>query len=184
MEQRLWEPKHGLYAEEADADWNVSPYRSESGNLHTTEALIAAYEATKEQRYLDRALLVADNICNRQAGLASGLVWEHYNEDWSADMEFSNADGALTIFRPWGFQPGHQVEWARMLLTLNRYAPAIWFVPKARYLFDVAVKQAWDAEHGGLAYSFDPSGAVCDWDKIFWVQVESIGTAGMLAVGT
>jgi mannose/cellobiose epimerase-like protein (N-acyl-D-glucosamine 2-epimerase family) len=184
MEKHLWEPAHGLYAEEADAQWVVSPYRSESGNLHTCEALIAAYEATKDKRYLDRAVLVADNICNRQAGLAKGLVWEHYFEDWTADMAFNNAADALTIFRPWGYQPGHQVEWARLLLTLNRYAPAIWFVAKARYLFDIAVQQAWDPEHGGLAYSFDPSGAVCDWDKIFWVQVESIGTAAMLGVQT
>lgn len=184
MEKHLFDAKHGLYAEEADANWVVDPYRSESGNLHTCEALIAAYEATKEQIYLDRAVLLADNICNRQAGLCKGLVWEHYKEDWAANFDFKNAEGALTIFRPWGFQPGHQVEWARLLITLNRYAPAIWFEPKARFLFDVAVKQAWDHEHGGLAYSFDPSGDVCDWDKIFWVQVESLGTAAMLAIGT
>ena len=30
--------------------------------------------------------------------------------------------------------------------------------------------QAWDPEHGGLAYSFDPDGSVCNWDKIFWVR--------------
>lgn len=184
MEKHMWDPKYGLYAEEADENWVVDPYRSESGNLHTTEALIAAYEATKEARYLDRAVMVADHICNRQAGLAKGLVWEHYNQDWSADMEFSNSTDALTIFRPWGFQPGHQVEWARLLLVLNKYAPAIWFVPKARYLFDIAVKQAWDEEHGGLAYSFDPSGEICDFNKIFWVQCESIGTAAMLAITT
>ena len=184
LEAHMWEPKHGLYAEEADAEWVVDPYRSESGNLHTCEALIAAYEATEEARYLDRALLLADNICNRQAGLAKGLVWEHYRDDWSVNMEFSNGAEALTIFRPWGYQPGHQVEWARLLISLNRYAPAIWLVAKARFLFDVAVKQAWDPEYGGLAYSFDPSGKVCDWDKIFWVQCESIGTAAMLAVST
>ena len=51
----------------------MDPYRSESGNLHTCEALIAAYEATKEARYLDRAVLIADNICNRQAGLCQGV---------------------------------------------------------------------------------------------------------------
>jgi len=184
LEQNMWDADHCLYAEEADEEWTVDPYRSESGNLHMTEALIAAYEATKDDKYLNRAVLVADNMCNRQAGLAKGLVWEHYNQDWSLNMEFSNAAEALTIFRPWGYQPGHQVEWARLLLTLNKYQPAIWLVPKARYLFDVAVKQAWDPEHGGLAYSFDPSGVPCDWDKIFWVQCEAIGTAAMLAIET
>ena len=181
LETRMWDAEKGLYAEEADADWNVSPYRSESGNLHVTEALIAAYEATREPKYLERAALVADHVCNRQAGLTQGLVWEHFREDWSADLSFANDADALTIFRPWGFQPGHQVEWARFLLALDRHAPKMWYLPKARYLFDVAVGRAWDDEHGGLAYSFDPDGAVCDWDKIFWVQCESIGTAAMLA---
>eukprot|EP00937_MAST-01D_sp_MAST-1D-sp2_P004738 g4738.t1 len=186
LEEHMWDAAHGLYAEEADAQWKVDPYRSESGNLHTVEALIAAHEATvgadgAPTKYLERALLVADNVCNRQAGLTQGLVWEHFKQDWSADVDFSNDSEALTIFRPWGFQPGHQVEWARFLLTLQRYAPRIWLGDKARYLFDVATRSAWDPEHGGLAYSFAPSGEVCNWDKIFWVQCESIGTAAMLA---
>ena len=37
LERRLWLPEHGLYAEEADENWRVDPYRSESGNLHMTE---------------------------------------------------------------------------------------------------------------------------------------------------
>ena len=37
LERRLWLPEHGLYAEEADENWMVDPYRSESGNLHMTE---------------------------------------------------------------------------------------------------------------------------------------------------
>ena len=70
---------------------------------------------------------------------------------------------------------------ARFPLNLQ---PNIWCVPKARYLFDVALECAWDGEHGGLAYSFSPDGAPCDWDKIFWVHCESIGTAAMLATVT
>ena len=91
----------------------------------------------------------------------------------------------LVVFTPW-----HQVEWARLLIVLHEHQQqykkkeVMWLVPKAKYLFDIAVKKAWDPQHGGLAYSFGPDGSVCDWDKIFWVQVESIGTAAMLAVVT
>jgi len=192
MEEHLWSEKFGLYAEEADENWSVTDYRSQSGNLHTCEALIAAYEATKEKLYLNRALLIAENICIRQAGLTKGLVWEHFNEDWSAQIDFKLDDPSLIIFRPWGFQPGHQVEWARFLLVLNHHSPAIWMVPKARYLFDTAVKAAKDPEHGGLAYSFDLNGTHEDprlqasghWDKVFWVQNEALGTAAMLAIET
>ena len=184
LEDHMWEPAHELYAEEADAHWVKDAYRSESGNLHTCEALIACFEATRDRKYLDRAVLVADRCCNRQAGLTKGLVWEHFKEDWSADLDFANDSEAMQIFRPWGFQPGHQVEWARFLLTLDKYAPDIWFVPKAKYLFDVATKHAWDDAHGGLCYSIDLDGSVCNGDKIFWVQCESIGTAAMLASAT
>ena len=55
---------------------------------------------------------------------------------------------------------------------------------KARFLFDVAVAKAWDDEFGALCYSIDLDGAVCNGDKIFWVQCESIGTAAMLATTT
>jgi len=202
MDAKIWDADYGLYAEEADADWNVDPhYRSQSGNLHATEALIAAYEATGERRYLDRAFLIASNICRRQAALCgtkgpgyntTGLIWEHYRADWTPNMDFNNDTEGLTIFRPWGFQPGHQVEWARFLIILERYGnfengkgsnyDTKWLIPKALYLFDVAIKYAWDPVHKGLAYSFDPDGQVCDWDKIFWVHCESLGTAGMLAL--
>mmetsp|Transcript_24735 Transcript_24735/g.76281 ORF Transcript_24735/g.76281 Transcript_24735/m.76281 type:complete len:433 (+) Transcript_24735:221-1519(+) len=185
LEKHLFVPADGLYAEEADERWTKDPYRSESGNLHMTEALIACYEATSDEKYLDRAVLVADRVCNRAAGQTQGLVWEHFKEDWSANLEFDNDDEALKIFRPWGFQPGHQVEWARFLLTLARHAeaagaPRWWLVPKAKFLFDVAVEHAWDAEHGGLCYSIDLDASVCNHDKIFWVQCEAIGTAAIL----
>ena len=110
MEAHLWSEQYGLYAEEADEHWVLTDYRSQSGNLHTCEAMIAAYEATRDKLYLERALLIAENICIRQAGLAKGLVWEHYNDDWSAQIDFELDDPSLIIFRPWGFQPGHQVE--------------------------------------------------------------------------
>ena len=76
LETRLFVEKDGLYAEEASSDWKVDKYRSESGNLHMTEALIACYEATSDEKFLERALLVADRICNRAAGQTQGLVWD------------------------------------------------------------------------------------------------------------
>ena len=39
LEEHMWLPEYGLYAEEADEDWRVDPYRSESGNLHMTEVI-------------------------------------------------------------------------------------------------------------------------------------------------
>ena len=180
MESRFWEPEHGLYADEADAGWALSDYRGQNANMHACEAWLAAFEATAEPRYLARAALLADNMTRRQAALAGGLVWEHYRRDWKPDWEYNRGDRS-NIFRPWGFQPGHQVEWARLLLLLDRHAPAGWRLPRARELVDRALAMAWDDAHGGLVYGNDLDGGVYDADKYFWVQAEALATAALLA---
>ncbi|MCM3061032.1 AGE family epimerase/isomerase, partial [Bacillus subtilis] len=57
-------------------------------------------------------------------------VWEHYHADWSIDWDYNKEDSS-NIFRPWGFQPGHQTEWAKLLLILERHRPLDWLAPRA-----------------------------------------------------
>jgi mannose/cellobiose epimerase-like protein (N-acyl-D-glucosamine 2-epimerase family) len=179
LEERFWDAQAGLYRDEADEHWQFSAYRGQNANMHLTEALIAAFEATSDTRYLDRALAVADAMTRRQAAQAGGLVWEHYDANWTIDWDY-HRDDPKHLFRPWGFQPGHQTEWAKLLLTLDRYAPRDWLLPTATQLFDRAVVHSWDNEFGGLCYGFAPDGTVCDSDKYFWVQAESIAAAALL----
>lgn len=188
LEARFWETDHGLYRDEADADWNFSDYRGQNANMHMCEAMLAAFEASGKTRYLERALTLAQNMTLRQAAQADGLVWEHYDRDWSIDWDY-HRDDPKHLFRPWGFQPGHQTEWAKLLLILDRHLSARgdapqWLVPTARHLFDVAVARSWDDARGGLYYGFAPDGSVCDDDKYFWVQAESLATAALLGART
>ena len=188
MERKFWSPASGLYADEAAPDWSaVSSYRGQNANMHACEALLAAFDATGQTRYLDRAAKLAHNITIRQAALADGLIWEHYHADWSVDRDY-NKDDKSNIFRPWGYQPGHLAEWAKLLLMLERNADqlgeAAWLAPRAAALFDIAMKRAWDEEHGGIVYGFAPDGSVCDGDKYFWVQAESLAAAALLAKRT
>ncbi|MBV8659810.1 MAG: AGE family epimerase/isomerase [Burkholderiales bacterium] len=180
MEARFWEPQHGLYADEATADWQVGGYRGQNANMHACEAMLAAFEATGEARYLDRAELLADHITHRQAALMDGLIWEHYRSDWTLDPDYNRHD-KTNIFRPWGFQPGHLTEWAKLLLILERHRPLDWLLPRAETLFNAAMKAAWDQDFGGLYYGFAPDGSICDDDKYFWVQAESLAAAALLA---
>jgi mannose/cellobiose epimerase-like protein (N-acyl-D-glucosamine 2-epimerase family) len=187
MEQHFWLPAHQLYADEATADWRVGPYRGQNANMHACEALLAAHEATGERRYLERALALATSIARRQADLAGGLVWEHYHADWSPDWDYNRHD-KTNIFRPWGYQVGHLTEWAKLLMMLEAALPATerpaWLLERARHFFDTAVIRGWDRTHGGLVYGFAPDGEVCDADKYFWVQAESLAAAAWLAVRT
>ena len=184
MEQHFWLPEHGLYADEASADWQTVPaYRGQNANMHSCEALIAAFEATGHEPYLDRAVLLAENICVRQTQTTQGQIWEHYNAAWQPDWNYNKHD-PKHLFRPWGYQPGHFTEWAKLLLILDRHAPKPWLVETAKVLFDKALGKAWDHEYGGLCYGFSPTGEICDTDKYFWVQAESIVAAALLAKKT
>ena len=184
MEQHFWLPEHGLYADEASVDWKiVSPYRGQNANMHSCEALIAAFEATGHEPYLDRAMLLAHNICVRQTQTTQGQIWEHYDPTWRPDWNYNQHD-PQNLFRPWGYQPGHFTEWAKLLLILDRYQPKPWLLVTAKQLFDQALEKAWDHEYGGVCYGFSPSGDVCDADKYFWVQAESIAAAALLAQAT
>ena len=183
LEARFWDAEYGLYRDEADTSWVFSAYRGQNANMHLTEALLAAFEATAERRYLERALAVADAMTLRQAAQAGGLVWEHYDANWTIDWDY-HRDDPKHLFRPWGFQPGHQTEWAKLLLILDRHAPRDWLLPTATRLFETAVERAWDDVYGGLCYGFAPDGSICDSDKYFWVQAESLAAAALLAERT
>ena len=181
MEKYFWSKEHELYSDEINSDWSiVTNYRGQNANMHTCEALIQAFESTNEQKYLDRALLIAKNICIRQAGLADGLIWEHYDINWQIDWSY-NKDTPDDLFRPWGFQVGHLTEWSKLLIILERHADEDWLVSRAQELFDDAIEMGWDEKSGGLFYGVAPNGDVCDNDKYFWVQAESLAAAAVLA---
>lgn len=187
MESRFWEPAHGLYADEATPDWHVGAYRGQNANMHGCEAMLAAFDATSDTAFLQRALTLAESVTGRLAAKADGLVWEHYRSDWSVDWDY-NRDDKTNIFRPWGFQTGHLTEWAKLLLQLEAHLPTdqrpAWLLERATRFFDTAMARAWDGTHGGLVYGFAPDGTVCDSDKYFWVQAESFAAAALLAVRT
>ena len=181
MEKHFWSKQYELYSDEISADWKVvSGYRGQNANMHSCEALIAAFEATGSQKYLDRALLIGKNICIRQAGLAEGLIWEHYDSNWEINWVY-NKNRPDDLFRPWGFQVGHLNEWAKLLLILERHVKEDWLLPRAQELFDDAVEMGWDEKSEGLFYGFAPNGDICDKDKYFWVQAESLAAAAVLA---
>lgn len=181
LEEKFWLPTQSLYGDEYDANWQtLSPYRGQNANMHTCEALICAFEATQDRKFLDRALLVADTICNVQAAKADGLIWEHFQPDLTLNWQF-NIEDPKNLYRPWGFQPGHQTEWSKLLVQLYQHEPLPWLLERAKALFDWSWENAWDEQHGGLYYGISPDGSVCDDDKYFWVQAESFAAAALLA---
>jgi sulfoquinovose isomerase len=180
LEKRFWEPAFGASAEEFAADWSpISSYRGQNSNMHLTEALMAAFEATGEREYLAKAEGIADLVLRRMAGLEHWRVPEHYRADWTIDRDYKGSD----MFRPYGTTPGHWLEWSRLAMQLWELGGrrVEWLPGAAKGLFDEAVITGWDAKRGGFYYTIDWSGRPLIRDRIWWPCCEGIGAAAFLA---
>jgi mannose/cellobiose epimerase-like protein (N-acyl-D-glucosamine 2-epimerase family) len=181
LEGRFFEPEHGLYADRASPDWTeLSSYRGANANMHTLEALLAAGEATGEDRFLDRAYTIAERFARELAAGTDGLLWEHYTDSWEHDLSY-NADEPDHQFRPPGYQPGHHAEWAKLLCLLAEHREGEWILTRATELFDAAVDLGWDDRYGGLYYTVEENGEPIVDDKYGWAHTEAIGASALLA---
>jgi len=185
FEEKLWEKKHGLYVDECTNNFDkVCTYRGQNSNMHITEAMIAAYEATGDEKYLDKAYGLAQMITIELAEKSYGMIWEHYDKNWEIDWDY-NKSTSMDLSRPYyGFLPGHFTEWAKLLLIIERYKPAEWILKVAEKLYSYAIENAWDREKGGIAYSFDMKGQILDSDRYYWVLAETIAASAILALRT
>ncbi|MCO4836719.1 MAG: AGE family epimerase/isomerase [Oceanospirillaceae bacterium] len=181
MQQIFWQEEFGLFADQVHSEsGQLSSYRGQNANMHACEALIAAFEATQDDQFLQQALRIANTIVNQQTASTHGLLWEHYNAGWQVDWTYNRHD-PQNLYKPWGYQTGHFTEWAKLLLILHDYKPAAWMLDKAKFLVDTAWQRGWDESRGGLYYGFDPQGLVCDDNKYFWVQAETLPALAMLS---
>lgn len=181
LDQRFWEPGPRMHADEWDRGWTrLDDYRGVNANMHAVEALLAAHDATGDPEWLARATSIADRV----AGWAAGNGWripEHFDSAWTPLPEF-NADRPRDPFKPYGSTPGHGLEWSRLLLQLDVAAGT----PGARTevavnLFDRAVADGWDGEHGGgFVYTVDWTGTPVEPRRYHWVAAEAVAAADVL----
>lgn len=180
LERRFWEERHGAVAEEFARDWSpVSRYRGQNANMHMTEALMAAFEATGERSCLDKAERIAALVIGRHARAEGWRVGEHFDEDWNLDRSYRGPD---QMFRPAGTTPGHWLEWSRLLLQLWALGGRRldWLPGAARGLFRRAVDLGWDGIHGGFFYTLDWDDRPALRQKLWWPCAEAIGAAAFL----
>ena len=181
MERHFWRQADRLYVDEISSDWSiVDPYRGQNANMHTCEAMIAAFEATGETNYLDRATALAIRVCVDMTQQSDGMIWEHYDKNWDPDWQY-NLDDPKNLFRPFGYLVGHWMEWAKLLLILEENNPQEWMLPHAKRLFNAAIEQGWDHNSGGMNYAVSPNGEIIDTDRYYWVLSETVAAAGLLA---
>ncbi len=179
LETRFWESRHGATAEEFAEDWSpISTYRGQNANMHLTEALMAAYEATGEARYLAHAESIASLVIGRVARAHGWHVMEHFNADWEPDLAYRGSD----MFRPFGTTPGHALEWSRLLSQLHVLGgeTLAWLPEAAAGLFRQAVTDGWDKAAGGFYYTLDYAEAPLIRDRLWWPCCEAVAAAAFL----
>lgn len=189
---QFFEPEYDLFASEFDATFEEgSAYRGQNANMHACEAFLAAHRATQNRDHLDRSLAIGRALTVERATDAEAaevpLIWEHYDRNWTPDFEY-NRDQPRDQFRPWGFQPGHHLEWAKLLAQIDRRLERVapdheardWLVDRAIEVFDAALDLGWDDRLGGLAYTVAPDGDPVVEDTYGWAIAEGIGAAAAL----
>ena len=177
---RFWDDKTGSVRDEYNQDWSqLLPYRGQNANMHMTEALMAAYEATGNRDYLVKAERIADLIIRQNAVPLGHRVAEHFDEHWVLDKNYEGNE----MFRPSGTTPGHWLEWARLLYQLwvlgeKRHS---WMTSAARALFHQSIELGWDQVHGGFFYTLDWDNKPIMREKLWWPVSEAIGAAAYIS---
>jgi len=176
---RFWDDAYGAVSEEYSRSWaKITTYRGQNSNMHLTEALMAAFEATRDAAYLDKAKRIASLIIGRHAASLDWVVAEHFDEQWNVDKAYKGSD----MFRPAGTTPGHWLEWSRLLaqLWVLDDHEQDWMIDAAEKLFRSAVTRGWDTTQGGFYYTLDFANRPALAHKIWWPATEAIGAAAFL----
>ncbi|NIY73720.1 AGE family epimerase/isomerase [Marivivens donghaensis] len=169
---RFMDSSAGLLADEFSRDWSYcSAYRGYNANMHGLEAYLAAYETTGDTGFLTRAEQVIDFFANRIARANHWRVIEHFDANWSPDMDY---DGHFAL-TPRGTTPGHSFELARLMIQYWDLAgrPRGNLVFDARSIIDTALSDAWD-ESGGISYTLEYDGRILNPARYWWPVTEAI----------
>lgn len=180
----FWEEEKGL----ARDTWNMEfseadPYRGINANMHTVEAFLAVWDATKEETYRARAGRIIDRVIT-WARENEYRIPEHYTTDWVPDLT-CNQDKKDDPFKPYGATPGHGIEWARLICqwacATYGTAGAGQYIAGAERLYRRAVTDAWNADGApGIVYTTDWTGQPIVHDRMHWTLAEAINTSAVL----
>ncbi len=179
LNTRFWDSKEGATTEEYKADWSeISGYRGQNSNMHLTEALMGAFEATGDRQLLTMAESIASLIINRHAREQGWRVAEHFNKDWTVDFEYESDP----MFRPRGTTPGHALEWCRLLVQLWELGGRAhaWMLEAAKNLFHNTVSSGWNNLTGGFYYTLRWDDLPDRDDVYWWPCAEGICAAAAL----
>jgi mannose-1-phosphate guanylyltransferase/mannose-6-phosphate isomerase len=161
MDRHLADHAHGGYYESVD---RKLPRRA-NPHMHFLEAMLAWYEATGDEKYLDRAQAMVMLFDRHFFDKSTGTLSEFFKADWSISRE-SPVETRI--------EPGHHYEWAWLLTRYLDYRDTPKVMPKARQLFAAAATFGHHAYTGAATDGLQPDGSAVEERARLWPQTEAL----------
>ena len=187
QDRRWWDPNVGAVREEIDpATGARSPLRRLSTNLHTAQSYLAAWEATGNRVWFDRARSIM-RLVGEIAARSGFALPDLFDEEWRP-LPPTSDQPPLELIRPADTLPGLGFKAARLIgqihaiLTHMGETPGPWMLDTAVSLYECAHADGWtDDGVGGIVYTLDATGVVVAPERMHWVVCEAASAARVLA---
>lgn len=187
QEEHWWEANCGKVQESFNREFTeTEDYRGVNANMHTTESYLAAFDATDDVKWLERAVGILSWVIDEQARTMGWRIPEHFDSNWNVLPEY-NIDKPKDPFRPYGFTPGHAFEWSRLAIhagaQLHRIGRPVpeWIENAVVQLFKQAVIDGWGSDGAdGFVYTVGEDGQPVARERMHWVLCEALGAAATL----
>ena len=187
QDQRWWDPSYGAVREEIDAATEVcSPLRRLSTNLDTAQSYLAAWEATSNRVWFDRARSIL-RLVGEIAARSGFALPDLFDEEWRP-LPATYDQPPLELIRPGDTLPGLGFKAARLIgqvcaiLIHMGETPGPWMLDTAISLYERAHADGWTEDGvGGIVYTLDSTGIVVAPERMHWVVCEAASAARVLA---
>jgi len=153
----------------AQADGSVleslppAPPRRQNPHMHLFEAMLSLYDATADQRFLERAQRIFHLFTTRFFDTKRGVLVEFFDEAWRP------------LPAPAGdiIEPGHHCEWVWLLDKYERLS-GVETGRARRALIDFALAHGRDPKTGLLVDEVGPDGRMLKPSMRCWPQTEAL----------
>lgn len=162
MDSAMSDPVFGGYYETPDK----TGIRRANPHMHYFEAMIAWYEATGEQRYLDRAARIVTLFKAKFFDHRNWRLHEMFDEFWTPIEDGTNK-----------VEPGHHYEWVWLLLKYSKLSGDKSVRDYARKLYATALSFGHHKATDGVAQFVEPDGTNISPIGRMWCQTEALKAA-------
>jgi mannose/cellobiose epimerase-like protein (N-acyl-D-glucosamine 2-epimerase family) len=163
LHARMGLPGGGFHSA-ASQDWTPSSdMRQQNPHMHLLEAVLALHDASGDPRWLAEADALVQLFQERLYHRRTGTLREFFAVDWKLHPKHGEI-----------VEPGHQFEWAWLLLQYRQRGGRLSVVEEADSMFRFALRYGFDLQHGGLHDQIAPDGTPMLCTRRIWPMAEAI----------